>query len=256
MDPIRVRLTLEYDGTDFVGFQYQGAGRRSVQEELERALERVTGSPVRVHGAGRTDAGVHATGQVAHCDLRWRLAPETARTALNARLPRDIAVVRVQEAEPGFHCRFDATGRTYRYTLWNRDRRSALLSRYTWHVPEPLDLEAMRAAAGELVGTHDFAAFGRPAEPGRSTVRRLRRIDIRAWRGTVLVTVEGNAFLRQMVRSLVGTLVHAGRGKIATERVRTIRESADRGQCPPIAPPWGLCLVRVDYDGQRPILDS
>lgn len=250
-EKIRLRLTLEYDGTDFSGFQLQGKGERTVQGVLERALERLAGRPVRVHGAGRTDAGVHALGQVAHCDVGWGIPLERVAAALNANLPRDLSVRAVSRVEPGFHARFDATSRTYRYALWNRPTPSALLARYVWHVPQPLALRAMRAAAAELVGTHDFGAFGRPEEPGRSAVRRVMRLEVRPWKGCFLITVQGNAFLRQMARALVGTLQQAGTGRLDAAAVRRIRESRDRGECPPIAPPQGLCLVRVSYDGVR-----
>jgi tRNA pseudouridine38-40 synthase len=247
----RLRLTVEYDGTDFAGFQLQGKGERTVQGELETAIGRLNGAQTRVYGAGRTDAGVHALGQVVHCTVTWRLPLEKTETAINALLPRDIRIRAAQGAEPRFHARFDATSRTYRYTVLNRPQGSALLRRYTLHEPRPLDVAAMRRAAGALTGTHDFAAFGRPEGPGKSTVRAVTRLDVRPWRDCVLVTVRGNAFLRQMVRAFVGTLLEVGRGRLDAERVRAIRESADRTACPAIAPARGLCLVRVDYDGIR-----
>jgi len=251
VERVRLRLGVEYDGTDFAGFQSQGEHLRTVQRELERALERVVHHPVRIHGAGRTDAGVHALGQVVHADVAWRAPTDAVPAALNCHLKPDLRVTAAQVAEDGFHARYSATGRTYRYTVLNRAAPSALLGRFVWHRAAPLDIEAMRIGAEYLVGLHDFAAFGRPDASGKSTVRQVRRCAIRRWRGCVLVTIEGNAFLRQMVRSIVGTLVEVGQGRLAPETVQAIRESGDRGQCPPIAPAQGLCLVQVRYDGQR-----
>lgn len=246
------RLTLEYDGTDFAGFQFQGKGERTVQGVLESAIAELSGeAAVRVHGAGRTDAGVHALGQVAHFRAAWPIPPERLAPALTWALDRDLVVRRAEIAEPGFHSRFSATGRVYRYVILNRPAPSALLGRFALHVPEALDVAAMRGAARHLVGVHDFASFGRPAAPGRSTVRDVSRVDVRRWKDCVLITVRGNAFLRQMVRSFVGTLLAAGRGAIAPEEVVRIRERRDRAACPPVAPAHGLCLVRVEYEGTR-----
>jgi tRNA pseudouridine38-40 synthase len=247
----RVRLIVEYDGTDLAGFQLQGKGERTVQSELEAALLRITGETIRVHGAGRTDAGVHALGQVAHFDVDWRLPEEKIAGALNAYLPRDISVRRAEQAEQEFHARFSATSRTYRYAILNRPQPSALLTRYVWHVTRTLELAAMQEAARVLCGVHDFATFGQPGAPGKSTVRFVERIAVRPWGPCVLITVRGNAFLRQMVRSLVGTLVLVGQSKLSVGGVGELLEVCDRRACPPIAPAQGLCLVKVGYDGQR-----
>ena len=161
-------------------------------------------------------------------------------------------MIKAAQATPeGFHARFDATRRTYRYALLNRREPSALLGRFAHHERLPLDLEAMQAAARELVGTHDFAAFGSPNRPEDSTVRRMERISVRRFRESVLITVAGNAFLRQQVRAFVGTLLEAGRGKLEPSGVREIRESRERARCPAVAPARGLCLTRVDYEGLR-----
>lgn len=247
----RYRLLLEYDGTDFAGFQLQGKGERTVQGVLEDALERLSGQFCRVHGAGRTDAGVHATGQVAHFDVGWNIPADKMIIALTTVLPRDLAVKEICGAESGFHARYSATGRVYRYTILNRQAPSALLGRYSLHIRDPLNLTAMREAAAELTGNHDFAAFGRPDAPGKSTKRFVEAVQVRPWKDCVLITVRGNAFLRQMVRSFVGTLLQAGKGKLSADAVRDIRESGDRSRCPKVAPPQGLCLVRVVYNGIR-----
>ena len=247
----RVRLTLEYDGTDLAGFQLQGKGERTVQSELEAALTRISGEALRISGAGRTDAGVHALGQVAHFDVDWKISEEKIAGALNANLPRDIAVRKAEQAEPEFHARFSATSRTYRYAILNRPQPSALLTRYVWHVTRPLDVERMRQAGAALCGVRDFATFGQPTGPGMSTVRSLERIAVRPWGPCLLITVRGNAFLRQMVRSLAGTLVQVGQGKLSVGAVVELLETCDRRACPPIAPARGLCLIKVGYDGQR-----
>jgi len=248
----RFRLTIEYDGTDFTGFQLQEAGLRTVQGALETAIARVSGETVRIHGAGRTDAGVHATGQVVHFDAEWLIPVEKMAFALNGELPDDLKVRDAAVAEEGFHARFSATGRVYRYLILNRKTPSALLGRYTWHIREPLDIAAMRAAASELVGTQDFATFGQPDAPGKSTVRRMTNIVVESrGRGCVQITVQGNAFLRQQVRSFMGTLCLVGLGRLTPGEVAAIRDSRDRLRCPAVAPAKGLTLIRVDYDGVR-----
>ena len=251
-----MRLTLEYDGTDFAGFQLQAPGFRTVQGEMETVIQKLSGQFSRVHGAGRTDAGVHALGQVAHFETDWGIPISRLARTLNNALPEDLVVKAVTVAEPGFHSRFSATSRTYRYVVLNREAPSALLGRFAFYLRASLDLEAMRAASVFLTGSHDFAAFGKPSAPGCSTVRSMERFDIRTWKDCVLITVRGNAFLRQQVRSFVGTLLDVGRGRISVEDVAVIRDSRDRKNCPPIAPAKGLCLVRVDYTGQRITYDD
>jgi tRNA pseudouridine38-40 synthase len=247
----RLRLLLEYDGTDFAGFQIQGQGERTVQGALEAAVQRLSGQLSRVHGAGRTDAGVHAVGQIAHFDTDWPIPAERVAVALNGELGRDLVVKTAGEAAEGFHARYSATARMYRYVILNRTAPSALLGRYALHIREPLDVAAMRSAAAELTGTQDFATFGQPDAAGKSTVRRVDRVTVMPWKDCLLITVRGNAFLRQMVRSFVGTLLLAGQGKLSPSEVREIRESRERANCPSVAPAHGLCLVRVDYDGIR-----
>lgn len=245
------RLLLEYDGTDYAGFQLQGKGERTVQGMLEAAITRLSGETCRVHGAGRTDAGVHAAGQVAHFTAVWPIPIENVAAALNGTLPRDLVIRSAGLAEPGFHARYSATARVYRYVILNRIAPSALLGRFALHIEEPLDVAAMRAAAVHLEGIHDFAAFGKPEAPGKSTERQVSHVRVRPWKDALFVTVRGNAFLRQMVRSFVGALLAVGKGTLPPIAVKTIRESHDRALCPPVAPARGLCLVRVEYDGTR-----
>ena len=246
----RFRLVAEYDGTDFAGFQVQAPGLRTVQGELEAAIKRLAGE-ARVHGAGRTDAGVHAAGQVVHFDTDWSVPVGRIAYALNGELPRDVVVTDAQVVDATFHARFSATARTYRYTIWRGEHRSPLCDRLAWHVRTPLDETAMRAAARELTGTHDYGAFGQPDEVGKSTVRHMFEWTFDGAADFSHITVRGNAFLRSQVRAFVGTLAQVGLAKLSVRDVVRIRESRDRTQCPSIAPARGLTLWRVHYDGTR-----
>ena len=247
----RLRLVVEYDGTDFAGFQWQ-ANERSVQGEIETAIKKLSGGqPVRIHGAGRTDAGVHASGQVVHFDPQWTVPVHRIAVALNGLLPRDVTVRSADEVGPDFHARFSATSRTYRYVILNRPAPSALLARYSLYIREPLDIAAMQSASAELVGVRDFASFGQPDVPGKSTMREVSFLSVRSYKDGVFLTVRGNAFLRQMVRCLVGTLLRVGQSKLDRTGVQDVREAHSRAACPWLAPARGLYLVRVGYDGMR-----
>lgn len=246
----RLKLTLEYDGTEFRGFQAQGKGERTVQSVLATAV--ATLSPreqVILNGAGRTDVGVHALGQVVSFETESALPTERWAIALNSLLPRDIAVASVEEAALDFHARFSARRRTYGYLIWTRRTRSALWGRYSLHYRRPLDIALMRQAAAPLVGTHDFASFARTGgDPGRTTVRDLHRLSVRRMQNGLLVTVTANGFLRSMVRNIVGGLVAAGAGDIPPVTLEELLARGDRALNPiPPAVPQGLCLLRVDY---------
>lgn len=240
------KVTLEYDGTDFCGFQYQ-VGQRSVQAEIERGIHRLTGQEVRVHGAGRTDAGVHALGQVAgfRCDTRIPL--ESMALALNSAFPSDISTVAVEEVDDRFHARFSALSRAYVYVILNRPLPSAVYRRYTMHCPQPLNVEAMRRASVLLLGTRDFRSWANSTDETDSTVRRMIRCTVRPVKNFVLIHVEANAFLRGMVRNIAGTLVEVGAGKRSPDELTGITESRSRAEAGPSAPARGLCLVRVRY---------
>lgn len=244
-----LRLVLEYDGTHFAGFQIQ-PGRRTVQGELEAALARITQETIRVVAAGRTDAGVHARGQVVSFRTGSPLPVERLHRALLALLPADITVHRVQEMPPGFHARRDARRRLYRYTILNRPVRPAIGRQYVWHVPDPLDVAAMQAACRYLIGTHDFAAFAglSSGRRGRRTERTVYRADLWREQAAVIFEIEANAFLPQMVRTIVGTLVEIGRGRREPAAMAAILAARDRRAAGPTAPPQGLCLMRVWYD--------
>ena len=240
------KVTIEYDGTDFVGFQYQ-VEQRSVQNEVERAVETLTGRSARVHGAGRTDAGVHALGQVISFACETRIPIERLAVAMNSVLPKDIAAVAAEEVDERFHARFSARSRAYVYLILNRAYRSAVYGRYAYHVPQPLDVEAMRAGAKCLLGTQDFAAWANSTDEVLSTTRTVYRCALRRIRSFVLVQVEADAFLRSMVRNIVGTLLEVGVGKRPPGEIDAITRSRDRAMAGPSAPARGLCLVRVRY---------
>jgi len=240
------KVTVEYDGTDFAGFQYQ-AGQRSVQAELERAVEKLTGQAVRVQGAGRTDAGVHALGQVISFAVETRIPTDRLAYALNSVLPNDVAAVAAEEVDARFHARFSARSRAYVYVILNREQPSAVFGRFAHHHPYPLDVPAMQTAAAPLVGTQDFAAWANSADETHSTIRTVYRCVVRPVKQFVLVQMEANAFLRGMVRNVVGTLLEVGGGRRAPDEIIEITHSRQRANAGPSAPARGLCLVRVRY---------
>jgi tRNA pseudouridine38-40 synthase len=242
---VRLWAKISYDGTDFAGFQIQ-AQERTVQGEIERAVAVVTGKRTRVIGAGRTDRGVHARGQVIGFEVDWKHSLEDLQRAMNAVLAADVAVLRVGQAPQNFHPRFSAVGRSYQYTLFNHPWRSPLQRRTAWHIAPKLDVGQMAQAGQALLGTHDFASFGSPPQ-GQSTVRCVTRIDWRQKGPFCFFVIEANAFLYRMVRSIVGTLVLVGLGRMAPAQVDAILDARDRSQVRQVAPAHGLCLMRVDY---------
>ena len=259
------KLVISYDGTDFSGFQRQ-SNARSVQAELETALAAIEGTPVTVTGAGRTDAGVHALGQVASFKLASAIGLRDLFRALNATLPEDVRVLSTEQAAPEFSARFSARSKMYRYRISNARVMSPFQRRFAWHVSRALDLDAMNAAARELLGEHDFASFqGAPSRSERNkttteidTTRTLTRSiwteEPLAGGGRLLIyEVEGTGFLKYMVRAIVGTLVEVGDGRRSPASLGNILESGDRAEAGPTAPPAGLYLVRVDYDAAAPV---
>lgn len=241
-----IALTVEYDGGGFAGWQRQSR-RPSVQGALERAVYALTRERVTVIGSGRTDAGVHALGQVAAFRTASGIATDRFPRALNAHLPETVRVLSAWEAAPGFHPRYSATGRTYRYAVLNRPAPSAILRGQTYHVPAPLDLAAMQAAAATLLGTHAFTAFRGVGSGERTTICTLRRADVVRAGDLVLFTFEADRFLRHMVRLMVGTLLRVGRGKLPPAAVERILAAEDNRQAGPRAPAHGCFLVRVSY---------
>ena len=244
-----VRLDLSYEGTEFHGFGVQ-PDRRTVQEVLEEALARSLGERVRLVVAGRTDAGVHASGQVVSFSTRGRLpAPDLARAA-NARLPDDVHVHGAAEMPPAFDARRSALRRHYSYLIWSHTRPNLWLRRWSWHLTDRPDVAAMQAAANRLVGTHDFASFlgHRSQEPSaRTTVRAVERATWWIDGDLIGFEITANAFLRHMVRGIVGTLIEVGRGRLEPAQFGSILEAADRRQAGANAPPHGLMLTGVDY---------
>lgn len=246
--PVRfVKLIVEYEGTKFSGLQWQ-KNSRTVQGELEKALTRVMQEPVRILAAGRTDAGVHATGQTVKFQTVNRIPIDRVPYALNSVLPSDLRVRRAERTNWEFHPRFDAKSRVYRYRIDNKPFRSVLMRRFSHHVPRRLEVAAMQRAAESLIGVHDFVSFeASGSNKSGSTIRELTKLGVRREGGWVLVTVEANAFLYRMVRNIVGTLILVGLGEMPPERVGEILDGRNRGLAGPTAPPQGLCLVRVRY---------
>jgi tRNA pseudouridine38-40 synthase len=244
----RIRLTLQYDGAAYAGWQVQPA-LATVQGTLEAALAALHGGPVRVTGAGRTDAGVHALGQVAHFDTELTHDDGVWVRALNAHLPRDIAVRDAREVPEGFHARHRAESKHYRYRVLNRAVRCPFRRGLTWFVPLPLDVEAMARAARRLEGTHDFTSFRAAGCGAKSPVRRLDRIGVARTRedDEVVFDLVGAGFLKQMARNIVGTLVEIGRGRRPVAWADEVLAARDRRAAGETAAPWGLTLVRVTY---------
>ena len=244
-----IKLTLEYDGSGFVGWQVQPNGR-SVQEELEKGIARFLGGPseaVRATGAGRTDAGVHARGQVVSIQVSRPLPLRAWTAGLNALLPEDLACVRAEVAPEGFDARRWARGKRYAYTILQTPVRGPLLRGRVWEMRRPLDLEAMRRAARALLGKHDFSALRAADCPARTTVREIRRLEILQEGPRVELIVEATAFLKHMVRNIVGTLVEVGHGRRDPDSLPALLEARDRARAGPTAPAHGLLLDDVFY---------
>lgn len=243
----RYSLLIAYDGAAYAGWQVQ-PNQRTVQSELEAALRRLANAPVKLHGSGRTDQGVHAAGQVAHCDLVFKLPAANLTRALNALLPADIRILRVKPIGAGFHARRSAVRKEYRYFIWNGKIISPFLRLYRTHVRTPLDVRAMRQAAAFLVGRHDFAAFtANPNRKLKSTRRHVMKLAINRKGPEIIIRAQSNGFLYKMVRSLAGLLIRVGEGAVQPEEVLHILHSKIRTARVPTAPPQGLFLWRVWY---------
>ena len=242
------RLVLEYDGAAFAGWQAQAGDARTVQGCLRAAAEKISGADARIQGSGRTDAGVHAAGQVASVALETEMEADELQRALNGNLPRDLVVLDVEPSDADFDPRRQAKAKCYAFAVWNGRLHSPLRAARYVHVPEALDLAAMRDAAGHLVGTHDFASFQAAGSDVVHTVRTLGRAEIHGASGDeVFFEFEGSGFLRHMVRNLVGTLLEVGQGRRAPDSMPALLAVRDRGQAGPTAPAKGLTLAWVDY---------
>lgn len=250
MTPLKFKLVIAYDGSAYEGWQVQKIGT-GVQEQVEEALARLFPSRPRVHSSSRTDTGVHALGMVAHFEVPAAECPMDARKlalAINAWLPPDIRVFSAAHARPGFHARFDAVGKQYRYFVWNYPAMNPLLRQTAWHVPRPLDVPAMRQAARRLLGRHDFQSFA--ANPGyskESTVRKLTKCEIKRNGHLLSFIIEGDGFLYKMCRGIVGTLVQVGLGKFPPQDLKAMLAKKDRRVAGMTAPAHGLVLWRVSY---------
>jgi tRNA pseudouridine38-40 synthase len=243
----RWKLTIEHDGRPYVGWQRQAKGQ-SVQQEIEEAITKFSGETVRLHGAGRTDAGVHALGQVAHFDLERPTDAKVVREALNHYLrPQPISILSAEEADPHFHARMSARRRRYRYIVLNREARPALAIGRAWHVPYRLDVAAMGEGASHLIGQHDFTSFRATECQAKSPVKTLDRLDIVGDDANLIFEVSARSFLHHQVRNMVGTLILVGRGKWQPEQIAQALAARDRSAAGPTAPPDGLYLVGVDY---------
>jgi len=241
------RLLLCYDGTDYFGWQRQPS-HRTIQGTVEAALERLAGEPVPLFGAGRTDAGVHALGQTASFKASFKVGPEEAFKALNAILPPDIRILSLAVAPASFHARRSARAKTYQYRIVTTPLISPVDLRYALHWPHPLNLARMRRAAALLVRQANFQGFS--SNTDRNPVRRVTRSELRRRGGEIVYTVEADGFLRYMVRTLVGTLLEIGRGRVPVERIEEIFAGGARQLASPTAPARGLCLMRVDYGSE------
>jgi tRNA pseudouridine38-40 synthase len=243
----RYKLIIEYDGAPFSGWQIQDNGP-SVQGALEDAVKAICGERVRVHGAGRTDAGVHALGQVAHCDVAKRFVPGRLRDGLNAHLrPLPIGVLSADIVPDSFEARFSAKKRHYLYRIANRRANLALDIGRAWRLPRPLDTEAMHTAAQRLVGKHDFTTFRDTECQAKSPVKTLDQLDVVREGEAVHILTSARSFLHSQVRSMVGSLVWVGEGRWSADDLAAALAARERAACGPVAPPEGLYLVRVDY---------
>ena len=244
---LRYKLTLEYDGGGFVGWQRQANGL-SVQQALEEAVQRFCGETVAAVAAGRTDAGVHATGQVAQLDLEREVAPETLRDALNFHLkPRPVSVLSAERAPDGFHARFSAVQRRYLYRIVNRRAPLTLDAGRVWRVPQPLDAEAMHRAAQALVGRHDFTSFRASLCQAASPVKTLDRLDVARHGEEIAIRAEARSFLHHQVRNMVGSLKLVGEGRWVEADITGALDARDRAAAGPTAPAHGLYLTQVRY---------
>ena len=249
---MRLALTIEYEGTHYHGFQYQ-VNAPSIQGELEQAIERLTGERVRVKGAGRTDAGVHAEAQVVAFDTSSDYSSGTFVNALNHYLPQDIAVMQAHIVKPDFDPRRNALKRTYRYSILNRGAPSPLTRRFSYHIRYTLDLRRMQEAAGLFIGEHDFRRFAAPLPTGKTnSVRAIHSVSVQQSGNAIAIWVTGNAFLQHQVRRMAGALVDIGRGRLSMNELQALIGNAQSNKVAHSLPAHGLCLVKVEYADYPP----
>ncbi len=250
-----IKIEIEYDGTDYCGWQVQNSPvsrvrsprKRSIQETIEKILQKILHEKIKLIGSGRTDAGVHAKAQVANFPLKSQIALARLQEGLNALLPKDIAITGISEAGPDFHSRFSAKSKVYSYTILNRLHRSAILRNYAYFCRYPLDLNLMRREALTLVGRHNFWAFCASSGRGKNPRKSIKRIAIAKRNGLINIEIEADGYLYNMVRNIVGTLIDVGRGRLAKGSVKKILLSRNRPSAGPTVPAKGLCLLKVKY---------
>jgi tRNA pseudouridine38-40 synthase len=242
-----IKLTIQFDGTAYNGWQIQKNGK-GVQQIVQDALSIILNSSIKLHGSGRTDAGVHALGQVAHFATDSDMALHNLQKGINSLLPEDIVVKKVEEAATDFHSRFRAVSRVYWYLIWNLPEKSPFYSKYSWHIIKPLDVTSMRSASKHLIGVHDFLSFKGSDKQEVNTVREIKNVRLRKTRNNlIIVEIEATAFLRHMVRAIIGTLAEVGRGNITPEKFKEIIEKRDRRFAGETAPAKGLFLKGIKY---------
>lgn len=242
------KMILQYDGTRYNGWQRQKATDNTIQGKLEAILTKMSGQPVEIHGAGRTDAGVHARGQVAHFSLDTDFSPDQIKDYINEYLPDDIGVLRLTEASPRFHSRLNAIGKVYQYRIGKSRAANVFERKYVSVHPEQLNVERMKKASEYLLGKHDFKSFCGNARMKKSTVRTIHSIQIEETESEIRITYSGNGFLQYMIRILTGTLIEVGEGKRTPESIPELIDCLDRSQAGATAPACGLTLLEVKYD--------
>jgi len=243
-----LKLEIEYDGTNYCGWQVQNSShKKSIQEVIEKTLRRILQEKVRLIASGRTDAGVHALAQVANFKTESNIAPEKLQRALNSLLPQDIVITAIEEKGTAFNSRFSAKSKTYRYAILNRSYPCALLRNTTYHYSYPLDIKLIRKEAGGLLGKHNFKSFQASGKIEREPTRTIKSIKITKAQDTICIDIEADGFLHNMVRNIVGTLLEIGRGKLPEGSLKEILSAKDRRLAGPTAPSRGLCLIRVKY---------
>ncbi len=244
------KFLISYDGTSYSGWQIQ-LNHSSIQEHIQNALRKILQNPtISIIGSGRTDAGVHAIGQVAHCKLECPIDPQKLLWSLNGLLPPDIRIKNLKEAPPTFHAQHDAVTKEYHYRLCINRTANPFQRLYSWHIPRKLDISLMKQGASLFIGTHDFTSFTNQVYAGsaaKNPIRHLSRLDVVSSAEEIRLEFEGNGFLYKMVRNIVGTLIEVGSGKINLSDIPTIFAAKDRSKASAAAPPHGLCLIKVTY---------
>lgn len=244
---MNIRMILKYEGTRYNGWQRQDSTDNTIQGKLEAILSKMCGVPIDIHGAGRTDSGVHAFGQVLNFHMEEKKNPEEIMSYVNRYLPEDIAVIECMKVSERFHSRLNAKGKIYQYRIWNTSKRNVFERRWTYAYEEKLDVEAMKEAAGYLIGTHDFKSFCTKKKMKKSTVRTITSIDIEKTGDEIKITYEGNGFLYHMVRIVTGTLMEVGNGTKKPMDIIRILDQKERSEAGPLVPSQGLTLLQVKY---------